>query len=83
MKEFDYKGEKLEKWSTSIYGNIIEVYDWEGIKKVIIKLDHYGQRIMMSDDKTKLYLLSDGFWDRDKPKFEMWTYELGGIISNK
>ena len=36
----------LEEYSLFIYGNSVELYDWDGNKKKILYLDHYGQRIM-------------------------------------
>ena len=76
LKDSNKNGEKLEKWKDfNIFGNLVEVYDWSGNKKSVLRLDHYGQRIMLSNDKSKLYLLSDDF-DSDQ---EIWVYDIKGL----
>lgn len=76
LKEYDRKGNKLAKWvNPYVYGNRIEVFDWDGNKKKIIHLDKYGQRIFVTEDNKKLYLLNDDYFE-DNSKLEMWLYNL-------
>lgn len=73
LVECDKEGNKLDKWTSQLYGNIVEVFDWNGQKQKVIHLDKYGQRIFVSDDNKKLYLLTDDY-DEDEPK--IWVYEI-------
>lgn len=74
FKDSDIKGHKITEYEhQSIYGNILEVYDWDGQKQKEIKLDHYGQRIMLDGDK--ILLLSDDYWG-EEPNPEIWIYNL-------
>ena len=62
-------------------GNTIEMYDWEGgQQKKIIKLDHLGNRIMLSDDNKTLYLFIDDHTDRDSNP-QIWAYDISNIDS--
>ena len=79
LKEFDKEGKKMKEWHPTIYGNIIEMYDWNGNIQRKIRLDHYGQRIMLSEDNKKLYLLTDDF-DGDNFNPEIWVYNLENFI---
>lgn len=79
LKEFDKDGKKMDEWHAAIYGNIIEMYDWNGNLQRKIRLDHYGQRIMLSGDNKKLYLLTDDF-DEDNFYPEIWAYNLENFI---
>lgn len=79
LKEFDKDGNKMDEWHPAIYGNIIEIYDWVGNIQKIIRLDHYGQRIMLSEDHKKLYLFTDDF-DGDDFNPEIWVYNLNNLV---
>ena len=60
LRDSDCKGNKLKEWNNPfIFGNTIEVFDWDGEKQQIIHLDKYGQYIMLSEDNKTLYLVSD------------------------
>ena len=78
LLDSDCKGRKFDKYETStIYGNTIVEYDWDGNKQRIIHLDHYGQNILLSEDNKTLYLLTNDYYDYQVP--EIWSYDLGSI----
>ena len=59
QKTMNSKGEKMEQLDYKDpfpYGNVVEVYDWDGVKQQIIHLDHLGQEIMLSKDGKTLFL---------------------------
>lgn len=69
----DCNGKKLEKYiNPYVFGNTVEVFDWEGNKQKIIHLDHYGEEFMISDDNTTLYLFS-GINDG---QVNVWAYDI-------
>lgn len=77
-KDSTSKGEKLDKYKDPfIFGNTVEMYDWDGVKRLVIHLDHYGQSIMISKDSKTLYLLSDYSDDIDEPY--IYSYDLSAI----
>lgn len=73
---------KIEDYSRQyLYGNTIEIYDWDGKQqKKVIKLDHIGQRIFISDDNKTLYLLTDDYWEGD-PNPQIWAYDISNLDS--
>ena len=73
------EGNKRDEWRPDLYGNIVEVYDWDGNKQKEIRLDHYGQRIMLSED-NKIHLFTDDYYD-DNMKSDIWIYDLNGIVN--
>lgn len=76
LKDSDRKGNKLDEWKNPyVYGNTIEVFDWDGKKQKIIYLDKYGQRIFITEDNNMLYLLTDDFFE-DGSRPEIWVYNL-------
>lgn len=78
LRDSDRKGNKYMKWETPfIYGNTIVEYDWDGNKKRIIYLDHFGQDILLSEDNKTLYLLTADYSDNQTPK--IWSYNLSSI----
>ena len=61
-------------------GDIVEIYDWNGrLHKKVIKLDHIGRRIMLSDDAKTLYLLNDDYYREEIP--QIWAYDISDIDS--
>jgi hypothetical protein len=75
FKEFDHEGNKKEKWdSPLVYGDIVEVYDWNGNKKNTFHLDKIGGRIIISEDNKTLYLFEDRY-DEDGNS-NIWAYNL-------
>ncbi len=73
---------KIEDYNRQyLYGNTIEIYDWDGKqRKKVIKLDHIGQRIIISDDGKTLYLFTDDFWEGD-PNPQIWAYDISNLDS--
>lgn len=75
LKDSNSKGDRLEKYdSPFIFGNTVEVYDWDGVKQQIIHLDKYGQKIQLSEDSQTLYLFPDYSEDTDEPC--IYSYDL-------
>ena len=80
LQDADESGAKIlkRKIGRPFYcGNIVELYDWDGNKKHTLYLDHYGQRIFLSDDSKKLYLT----WcnDRTGEDSRIWVYDLTNL----
>ena len=71
-----YSLEEGKDLSSYLYGNVVELYDWEGNKQKVIYLDHFGSRIIMSDDGKKLLLFAD---DYIKNIHKVWSYDLSDI----
>ena len=69
----------IEDFSFHIYGNAVELYDWDGNKKRILYLDHYGQRIFLSADGKKLYLFSDDCFLRYPKEPHVWVYDISNL----
>ena len=77
-KNLTSKGEKMVQYDRKEpfpFGNVVEVYDWDGIKQQIIHLDQLGQEIMLSKDGTNLYLYSGYLQDGSDPY--IYSYDLG------
>lgn len=77
----DKEGNKIDKdvrRHQTLNSNTIDVYDWDGNLLKRLKLDHYGARLMLSDDNSILYLLTDSYWDGDVNP-QIWSYDLTGI----
>ena len=78
LRDSDGKGTKLEEWKNPfIFGNTIEVFNWDGVKQQVIHLDEYGQNIMLSKDNKTLYLFSDYSEDISEPF--IYSYDLDAI----
>lgn len=72
---------RIEEYTPNLYGNTIEIYDWDGKQqKKVIKLDHIGKRIIISDDNKTLYLLTDDYWEGD-PNPQIWAYDISNLDS--
>lgn len=65
--------DKLENNYFSRIGNIIEVYDWNGVLKKILKLDKYGNFIKVSEDNNTLYLFTNS---TKSGELELWMYDI-------
>lgn len=79
-KNLTSKGEKMEQFDRKDpfpWGNIVEVYDWEGVKQRIIHLDQLGQEIMLSKDGKTLYLYSEDLQDGADPY--IYSYDVGSL----
>lgn len=71
--EDDKDGKAAESWKTSVCGNEIEVYDWEGNLEKKIVLDQLGHNIKVTEDDRLLYLFSED-WETGEP--QIWAYDL-------
>lgn len=69
----------LENYSTLIYGNVVELFDWDGNKKNVLYLDHYGKRIFLSEDGKKLYLFSDNNTLPTPKEPSIWVYDISNL----
>lgn len=79
-KNLTSKGEKMEQFDMKDpfpMGNIVEVYDWDGVKQKIIHLDKYGDEIMLSKDGKTLYLYSGYLQDGSDPY--IYSYVVGSL----
>ena len=73
-----YKVADLREYKNPfIFGNTIEVFNWDGVKQQVIHLDEYGQNIMLSKDNKTLYLFSDYSEDISEPF--IYSYDLDAI----
>lgn len=78
LRDSDGRGKKLDKYEYPfIFGNTIEVYDWDGVKQQVINLDYYGQSIMISKDGNTLYLLTEYSEEIEEP--HIYSYDLSAI----
>lgn len=79
LRDSNRKGEKLEKWRNPyIFGNIVQIYDWDGKKVKTICLDKYGQDLFVSEDNKTLYLLNLDYFEEDSQP-EIWVYDISGL----
>ena len=69
----------MENYSPYIYGNVVELFDWDGNKKNVLYLDHYGQRIFLSEDGKKLYLFSDNNNLQTPKEPYIWVYDISNL----
>ena len=79
-KNSNSKGAKINKYDSKDpfpMGNIVEVYDWNGVKQQIIHLDKFGREIMLSKDSKTLYLYSA--YMTDGSEAYIYSYDLGSI----
>lgn len=57
-------------------GNIIEVYNWDGMLEKTIKLDKSGDFIKVSENNDLLYLFSN---NTESGESELWMYDIKDI----
>ena len=80
----DNKGEKLNDSDSKephpyLFGNTVEVYDWDGVKQEVIHLDNYAQRIMLSGDGNTLFLFSQ---TDEIIKPAIFSYDISNLKDN-
>ena len=85
VQDLNNKGEKLRESDTQdphpyLFGNIVEVYDWDGVKQQVIHLDNYYQEIMLSGDGNTLFLLPGCSEDIIKPA--IYSYDISNLEDN-
>ena len=79
------KGEKIKESEAKephmyLFGNTVEVYDWDGVKQQVIHLDNYYQEIMLSGDGNTLYLLPGMTDEIIKPA--IYSYNISNLEDN-
>ena len=57
-------------------GNVIEVYNWDGVLEKTIMLDKTGDFIKVSENNDKLYLFSNNL---KTGELELWMYDIKGV----
>ena len=70
---------KSKSTSPDIYGNTVELYDWDGNRQKILQLDHYGNKIMLSDDGKHLYLLANEIKYGGFSPTTIWVYDISNL----
>ena len=80
IRNSNIKGGKELNEFAELYGNTIEVYDWDGVKQQVIHLDNYYQEIMLSADNKTLYLLHGRSADIIKPA--IYSYDISNLEDN-
>ena len=80
----DNKGEKLNDSDSKephpyLFGNTVEVYDWDGVKQEVIHLDNYAHRIMLSGDGKTLYLFAQ---TDEIIKPAIFSYDISNLKDN-
>ena len=79
VKDSNIKGEKCKEDDMYMFGNTVEVFDWDGVKQQIIHLDNYAQRIMLSGDGNTLFL----FTQTDEIiKPAIFSYDISNLEDN-
>lgn len=68
--------DKLIDKRVSRSGNVIEVYNWDGVLEKTIMLDKTGDFIKVSENNDKLYLFSNNL---KSGELELWMYDIKGV----
>lgn len=71
--EKDKDGNIAPTWRTAFYGNIMEVYDWEGNLEKKMELDELGFEILVTESDDLLYLFAE---DKETGEPQIWAYDL-------
>ena len=80
IRNSNIKGGKELNEFGDLYGNTVEVYDWDGVKQQVIHLDNYYKGIMLSGDGNTLFLLPDMTCDIIKPA--IYSYDISNLGDN-
>ena len=75
------KGEKCKEEDRDIFGNTVEVFDWDGVKQQVIHLDNYYKEIMISGNGNTLFLLPGMTEDIVKPA--IYSYDISNLEENQ
>ena len=76
----DYNTKGKESSILEIFGNTVEVFDWDGVKQQVIHLDNYYKEIMLSGDGNTLFLLPGMTEDIVKPA--IYSYDISDLEEN-
>ena len=79
QRDSNIKGEKFKE-DSDMFGNIIEVFNWDGVKQQVIHLDNYYQQIMLSGDGNTLFLLPGMTDEIIKPA--IYSYDISNLEDN-
>ena len=74
------KGGKEINEFGDLFGNTIEVFNWDGVKQQVIHLDNYYKDIMLSGEGNTLYLLPGRSEDIIKPA--IYSYDISNLEDN-
>ena len=80
VRDRNQKGEKCEEEDRDIFGNTVEVFDWDGVKQQVIHLDNYYKEIMISGNGNTLFLLPGMTEDIVKPA--IYSYDISNLEEN-
>ena len=80
IRDSNIKGEKCKEDDRFIFGNTVEVFDWDGVKQQVIHLDNYYKEIMLSGDGNTLYLLPGSTDEIIKPA--IFSYDISNLEDN-
>lgn len=80
LKDSNIKGGKEINELGELYGNTVEVFDWDGVKQQVIHLDNYYKDIMLSGDGNTLFLLP-GRSD-EIIKHAIYSYDISNLEDN-
>ena len=76
----DYNTKGKESTILEIFGNTVEVFDWDGVKQQVIHLDNYYKEIMVSGNGNTLFLLPGMTEDIVKPA--IYSYDISNLEEN-
>ena len=80
IRDSNIKGEKCKEEDRDIFGNTVEVFDWDGVKQQVIHLDNYYKEIMISGNGNTLFLLPGMTEDIVKPA--IYSYDISNLEEN-
>ena len=80
VRDSNKKGEKCKEEDRDMYGNTVEVFDWDGVKQQVIHLDNYYKNIMVSGDGNTLFLLPGRSDELIKPA--IYSYDISNLEDN-
>ena len=81
VRDRNQKGEKCKEEDRDIFGNTVEVFDWDGVKQQVIHLDNYYKEIMVSGNGNTLFLLPGMTEDIVKPA--IYSYDISNLEENQ
>ena len=80
VRDCNQKGEKCKEEDRDIFGNTVEVFDWDGVKQQVIHLDNYYKEIMVAGNGNTLFLLPGMTEDIVKPA--IYSYDISNLEEN-
>lgn len=80
QRDSNIKGGKEINEFGDLFGNTVEVFDWDGVKQQVIHLDNYYKDIMLSGDGNTLFLLPGRSDEIIKPA--ICSYDISNLEDN-